>query len=209
MILGRTAPRLARIGSVVLLLGTCVLAACGGSGSSGFDGEPAGSEPEAITRAVDEGSCVEFAASTYCGSGASFEVQTGPASVTIDEPLTPVVCTEVPAETECMASLGFTTEGFPAGTNYLVASADSVDGPWSISADMPPPSSGGAPEDKEAEVQLPTSGGSSPPPTPLIVAVLVYLDAPPQEAASESPLLADFAADVVYVSRALDVTAGP
>jgi hypothetical protein len=47
--------RRSRVLRAALLCWMCVAAACGGSGSSGFDGEPASGEPEAIMKAVEEG----------------------------------------------------------------------------------------------------------------------------------------------------------
>jgi hypothetical protein len=199
---GRPIAYAARLATLAAL--GCMLAACGGSGSSGFDGEPAG-EPETIGAAVDQGSCLELEAVTYCGSGAPFATAAGDATVQIDEPLVPVECAGVPGQDACETSVDFTSEGFPAGTAYLVASSDSFEGPWTLSSELPPPSSGSAPEDREAAVELPTAGESAPPPSPLVVAVLVYLDALPQEAPGEVAELAELAPDVAYVSRELEV----
>ena len=200
MLSRRTKP-IARPASWLLMLALLVVVGCGGSGSSGFDGEPAGSEPDAVREAVEQGSCVEFDDMTYCGSGAPFAVNTD-ATVEIDEPLTPLGCSELPDETACVASLGFTAEGFAPRTTFLVASSDSFAGLWRTSDVQPPPSSGGASEGRDAQVELPTPGGTSPT-TPLIVAVLVYLDGPAAEPPSEAPELADFGASVAYVSHEL------
>ena len=208
MIRERTAPWMARRISMMLLASACLLAACGGSGSSGFDGEPASGEPDALMRAVDEGSCVEFAAVTYCGSGAPFTVDPDFATVEIEEPSTALTCTQAPEENVCEASFTFTAIGFPAGTAYLVASADSFEGPWTLSEAMPAPSTGGPPEDRNGAVELPSGGASAPPPTPVVLAVLVYLDALPPELPSDASLLSDFSPDVVYATRELEVAAG-
>jgi hypothetical protein len=188
---------------IVVAAVSLAVAACGGSGSSGFDGEPAG-EPQVIEKAVTEGTCFELEGVTYCGSGAPFTAPTGDGTVTIDEPAAPVECTQVPGEDACVADVDFTPDGFPGATFYLVASADSFAGPWLLSADVPPPSSGGQADGREVDVEVPSRPGS-PPTTPLIVAVLVYLDALPQNVPDQVVELSGLEPDVVYVSRELDV----
>jgi hypothetical protein len=211
MMFGRARSRLARIGALIIVgcLAGCLLAACGGSGSSGFDGEPA-SEPQAIAEAVDQQTCIEFEAVTYCGSGAPFEGAAAEGSVEIDEPLTPVACAEIPGQDACVAEVEFRPAGFPPGTAFVVASSATVEGPWDVSSQLPPPSSGGAgPEDREAEVELPSAGGTEPPPSPLIVAVLVYFSGVAPGAPEQIDALADLEPDVAYVSRELDVVTSP
>ena len=192
----------------VLLCCVCALVGCGGSGSSGFDGEPAQGEPDALTRAVEQGDCVPFADVTYCGSGAPFSLDPNFVTVEIEEPATPIECTQS-SENSCEASVTFTPTGFPAGTAYLVASAGSFEGPWTLSDDVPAPSTGGPPQDRPAAVDLPSDGASAPPPSPVVIAVLVYLDSLPVEVPSETPLLSDLAPDVVYASREIEVAPAP
>jgi hypothetical protein len=194
----------------LLLCCVCALFGCGGSGSSGFDGEPATGEPDALARAVADVDCVPFENVTYCGSGAPFEVTPDFATVEIQEPSTPIPCTQSSSENVCEASVTFTPIGFAAGTAYFVASAGSFDGPWTLSNDVPAPSTGGPPEDRPAAVELPSEGaGGAPPPSPVVIAVLVYLTSPPAELPSETLLLSDLAPDVVYASRELDVAPTP
>ena len=187
-----------RVASWLVL--AALVAACGGSGSSGFDGEPA-SEAEAILLALEDQSCVEFEGVTYCASAADTTVGSETATVTIEDAMTPVACAELPDETECVASLGFEPSGFPAGTVFRAATASSVDGPWTLSADVPPPSSGGQGEDeRDVDVQVPSPGASGPP-APLVLAVLVYVEPVSGELPSAAPRLSDFGADVVYVGE--------
>jgi hypothetical protein len=184
----------------------CLLAGCGGSGSSGFDGAPA-SEPEAIVQAVAGGGCVEFAGVTYCGSGAPFTIGGDSGAVTIDEPQAPVACEQQQAGDTCVAALDFAVDGFPSDATYLLAVAASADGPWARDPDVPTPAMGDQSNgSREASVELPTPGGA-PPQSSLVIAVLVYAGEAPAELPLESAALADFAPDVAYVSRDLEVAA--
>jgi hypothetical protein len=176
------------------------LAACGGSGSSGFDGAPA-SESDAIMQAVDEQSCVVFETVVYCGSAAEVSVGGEGATVAIEDPMIPVVCTQDPEDAECVATVDIQPSGFPTGTAFRAAASHSIDGPWILSADVPPPSSGGSGGDGEAvDVQVPSAGPSAPP-QPLVVAFLIYLTPPPADLPSDAPQLSDFEPDIVYVGR--------
>jgi hypothetical protein len=73
---------------------------------------------------------------------------------------------------------------------------------------MPPPSSGGAADERDVEVQVPSAGPGAPP-APLVAGVLVYLDAVPTDPPSEAPLLRDFGADVICVTHELEVAPAP
>jgi hypothetical protein len=116
--------------------------------------------------------------------------------------MTPVGCAAVPGDdTECVASLGFEPQGFPAGTAYRAATAATIDGPWMLSSDVPPPSSGQSGEEgRDVDVQVP-SPGTSAPPAPLVLAVLVYVEPAQGELPVEAPRLSAFGADFAYVSE--------
>ena len=199
--------RISRVLRAALLCWMCVAAGCGGSGSSGFDGEPATGEPEALMRAVEEGTCLAFEDVTYCGSGAPFSIQPDFVTVEIEEPSAPITCAQS-SENVCEASVTFTPIGFDAGTIFLIASADSFAGPWTLSNDTPAPSTGGPPEDQPATVELPSEGSSAPPPSPLVIAVLVYFT-PPGDLPSGAPVLSEFVPDVVYATGELEVSTSP
>ena len=185
------------------LLAALTLGGCGGSGSSGFEGEAA-----AITQAMQDGTCVVFEDNTYCGSGAPFPLDVGSGNVGFEDPSAPLTCEQVPAGTTCVTALGFTPAGFPDQTSYLAAWADTAEGPWSFAATTPGSPGGGDPDGREVMAELPTPGATEPP-SPLLIAVLVYLDVVPDDVPAEAPELRDFGADVFYVSSELEVEAKP
>jgi len=186
-----------------LLIAALLLAGCGGSGSSGFDGE-ASSEPEAITRALDSGTCVEFEGVSYCSSDAPADVGGDTATVGLEAASDPVACADVPDSSVCVASIGFTPDGFPEGTEFLAVWAETVDGPWVLAATTPPPAPGSGSDGREVQATLPEPSAGTPP-SPVVFAVLVYLSSVPSDLPAVADELADFSPDFAYVTSELSV----
>ncbi len=192
-----------RSAGILPVFALAMLTSCG-SGSSGFDG--ASSETEALLLAMRSGDCVGFDGTPYCGSGARIAIDHTRASVEVAEATDSVVCTDVPDEPSCTASVGFSSDGLPPGAQLIAASAQGVDGPWTLATIDPEP---GTDEPAgEVDVTLPDSGQSGPP-SEIVVAVLVYLEGAPASLPDQAPLLGDFGADIVFVSSAVDVEAAP
>ena len=182
-----------------------LVCACGGSGSSGFDEEPAG-EPEAITQAADGEACVAFAGTTYCAMGAFFELEGDSVSLDIDPSSAPLACTAMPEEDACTVMVTVLPQDLPAGAAVLVAAAETAYGPWRASEDGPSSSSGDTHVQVDTQIEVPASGGV-PAEASLVIAALVYLDGAPAEVPAETPTLADLGPDVVFVSAELEVQA--
>jgi hypothetical protein len=192
---------LRRMGLAALV--ALALTACGGSGSSGFDGE-LNSEADAIERATSEGTCVEFEGTTYCGSGAPWTLGDDTVAVDFDEASGPVPCTRLPDDSGCTTAVGFQPSGFPETTVLLGAWAESASGPWTLSViDQTPAGESG--EDGDVVVVLPGAGGDNAP--AIVIAVLVYFDGMPEDVADVAPTLAEFGPDVVYLSPQVEVAA--
>lgn len=168
------------------MLGLLMLTSCGGSGSSGFD---AVSEAAAVMHALEQGGCVVFNGTTYCGSGAPLSIDDGTVSVRIDTAKTPRSCTPRPAA-GCPPSVPFVPEGFPEGTIFRAALATTAEGPWTLVPTRP-----GSPQANDPQViEIP-----EPPAQSSLVAVLVYLRGVPDDLPDEAARVADFGADAVYV----------
>ena len=194
----------AGLAAAAVLLGVLWgVAGCGGSGSSGFDVSPL-SESQAIARAIDSDECVVRDTQTYCASGVEtpdddFEG----ASVIIEEPAAPLVCDGRTDPTEeCVADLEFTTEGFVTPNSLLAAVAESERGPWTIvpltvtEEDLTGP--------RTVTISVPATSEDTAR-KPLIAAVLVYAGVAPDDMPRTAHELADFDADVVYVSERLEI----
>jgi hypothetical protein len=192
--------------AAILAAAALTLAACGGSGSSGFDAAPA-SETEAIARARDAGVCLDFEGTTFCGPGAEAALGGGAAArLVIEADTGDLVCAARPGDGGCEVSLAFVPEGFPPETVFLAALAADESGPWRLAETRPPAI--GAPGDGAAGdvlISLPEPGGTE----PLQVAVLVYLRPPPTDLPVEGGRLGRFGADLVYLSPRLTVEAAP
>ena len=192
------------------MLALLLVGGCGGSGSSGFDGDPGtdpSGEPMAIRQAVDQGSCVAAGGLAYCGSGATVELASASGSVEIDEPMTPIDCIAVPGAQFCNASVAFTPDGFAVATQYRVATAETVDGPWTLAPDAPAAPTGNEGGAHETTVALVVRSAGNPP-APLVIAVLVYPDGIPQQIPFETARLAHYGAGVIFVSHDLAVAQG-
>ncbi|MBM4246430.1 MAG: hypothetical protein FJ148_21985 [Deltaproteobacteria bacterium] len=133
----------ARRMSALLLL--TVLAACGGSGSSGFDIGPGGFEATLIGRAITENRCVEGADDLLiCPSGVPVRqgdpTLLGPNELRVDAGFAGEVdCTS----DVCMVSLGIAVEGLPAGAVVRVAVRAAGADVWHIGEPLAVSSAGG------------------------------------------------------------------
>jgi hypothetical protein len=190
--------------STIVVAGLLFFAACGGSGSSGFDGAIT-SEPEAIEQATSQGICVEFKGTTYCGSGAPVVIDGDSAAVDFDESSDPLPCPQLPGDPGCTTTVGFEPSGFPDTAVFLGAWAESERGPWTLSSvDTTVPGSGGeGDQDDDVVVVLPDAGEGEP--SPLVIAVLVYLEPLPDDSPAVSLRLRGFEPDIVYVSSEVEV----
>jgi len=182
----------------------CGLAGCGGSGSSGFDSAPT-SEPDAIRQATQDGACVEYNGTIYCASGVPVVIEDDSAAVQFDEPSEPLPCPALPGDGGCTTSVGFSPDGFPPGTTFLGAWAESENGPWTLS-DTEATSGDPGTDDRDVNVLLPDAGGA--PPSAVVVAVLVYPGPFPTDLPAVSLRLRGFAPDFVYVTSDFAVDAG-
>lgn len=208
MILRRSTPTpvIPAVSCLCALVATLVLAGCGGSGSSGFDGT-ADSEPEAIRQANDEGTCVVFDGLEYCASGAPVVVGDDSAVVDFAAASDPLPCASLPDDPACTASVGFSPDGFPPETTFLGAWAESESGPWTLSSTEAADPGSGEPtsDDRDVVVFLPEAGGATP--DAVLVAVLVYLGPLPSDLPAVSLRLHGFSPDYVYLST--DVAVQP
>ena len=188
------------------LVAIVVLAGCGGSGSSGFD-SAVNSEPEAIRKANEEGSCVAFDGIDYCASGAPVVVDGDSAVVDFDQASDPLPCSSLPDDPACSTSVGFSPDGFPSDSIYLGAWAESENGPWTLSSTETAVPGSGEPssDDRDVVVLLPEAGGATP--DAVLVAVLVYLGPLPADLPAVSLRLRGFSPDYVYLSS--DVAVEP
>lgn len=178
------------------------LAGCGGSGSSGFDVVP--SEARVIEHVIDAGDCTDVGDRTFCASGVTATGLFEGALVKIQSPRRPLECEGNLIFEKCTAPLPFTTEGFTARTSLLAAVSESEAGPWRLAALTVERVAGGP---LLVSIAVPVRTEASVP-TPLIAAVLVYEGALPEDLPAVSSQLADFGADLVYVSQRLEIV-GP
>jgi len=200
MSVDRRTKRTRAAAAMALLTFVWSVAGCGGSGSSGFDVSQL-SESATIARAIDTGECVDFNAKAYCASGAEAKtpVLQG-AAVIIQEPSSPLECDGHKTNDQCTASLEFATVGFEKPSSFLAAVSDSEKGPWTlvpltVSEDVTAP--------RTVSITVPASPAA--PPAHVIAAVLVYVDRVPDGLPQTSAQLADFGADLMYVSSRLKI----
>jgi hypothetical protein len=203
MSVDRRTKRTRAAAAMALLTFVWSVAGCGGSGSSGFDVSQL-SESATIARAIDTGECVDFNAKAYCASGA--EAKTSAiqgAAVIIQEPSSPLECdgheTNDPNQ-QCTASLEFATVGFEKPSSFLAAVSDSEKGPWTL---VPLTVSDDVTAPRTVSITVPASPEA--PPAHIIAAVLVYVDRVPDGLPQTSARLADFGADLMYVSSRLKI----
>jgi hypothetical protein len=151
--------------------------------------------------------CVAFEGVTYCSSDAAVDVGGDTASVGFQVSDAPVACADVPETAVCVASVGFTHEGFPTGTEFLAVWAETIDGPWVLAATTPPGTPGSGAEGRDVQATLPEASGGEPP-SPVVFAVLVYVTSVPADLPAAAAELADFRPDFVYVTSELSVAPG-
>jgi hypothetical protein len=205
-----------RYSRLALLLCAFVAAACGGSGSSGFDALPSG-ENAAINLALAEQHCVDFEGLSVCPAnqatatvppgtptptrtagplptaspaplGASIDIPTG-----MNGPVTPQCLPSAPA---CSFAVPFAPQGFPPTALFRVAVRRDMEPGWIIGAEPESRGSPSAPSfDATVSVDVtPASIGAS-----VQVAVLVFLHEPAADP-GEIPALAVSGADFAFVT---------
>ena len=173
---------------------------CGGSGSSGFDVSQL-SEASTISRAIDNGECDTSGGHTYCASGVEAKTSTlQGAAVIIQEPSSALECNGQTTDDKCTASLEFATVGFATPSSFLAAVSDSEKGPWTL---VPLTVDDDVTAPRTVTITVPASQGA--PPARVIAAVLVYVDRVPDGLPESSEHLADFGADLMYVSSRLKI----
>lgn len=167
--MGRTM-RVRRLASLLVL--TIALAACGGSGSSGFDVAP-GLEATLIERAIAENRCLEEDELVICPSGVA------PDGGVTPDPSGPRVEADFQLAVECdpgdvcTLSLGITTESLPPGSEVRVAVRASGADVWHVGDPVEiAPASDGDVAVTPVSVELP---GVTQPNREVQVAVLVFV----------------------------------
>jgi len=178
----------------------CSMAGCGGSGSSGFDVVP--SEARTIQHVIDVGDCQDFDGQTFCASGAQATGMFKGALVKIEDHPEPLVCNDMAIAEKCTVPLAFTTEGFEHPTGLLAAVAETENGPWTIANVAVDETVVDGPRTVSIDVPARTDTTA---PTELIAAVMVFDGEPPTDLPPVSPRLSDFGVDLVYVSPRLQV----
>jgi hypothetical protein len=159
------------------LLLAVLLAACGGSGSSGFDVAPGGFEATLIERAIAENRCVEGADDLLiCPSGLPVPdpqddpALPGPNELRVDAGFAGEVdCTS----DVCTVSLDVTIDGLPAGSEVRVAVRSAGTDVWRVGQPLAVSSSGGS-DGVETPV-VGGAGGESMADDEVQVAVLVFV----------------------------------
>jgi hypothetical protein len=118
-----------------------LLAACGGSGSSGFD--PAGLEAPLIQQAIDEQRCVSGDAGlVICPSGASVPEPSGglpspgPEELSISASVAGGTV-DCPEGKDCTLGVAVTAENLPPEAELRLAARVAPDGRWQIGAPLP------------------------------------------------------------------------
>lgn len=193
-----------------LLFLTVVLAACGGSGSSGFDVAPGGAEAPLIERAIAENRCVEGGGGLLiCPSGVPAPGPDG--GMNTPGPSDVRVAAGFAGEVDCGPGTGCTlpvavsTEGLPDGARLRIAVRSSGADVWQVGEPIEvQPSSGGDVVMTPVEVEL---TGESSPGEAVQLAVLVFL--PPLGAVpSEVRELRETGASYAFVLAPVALTPG-
>jgi hypothetical protein len=155
---------------------TALLAACGGSGSSGFDVAP-GLEATLIGRAIAENRCVEGDGLLICPSGVPAPGPDngmnapGPSEVRVEAGFAGEV--ECSTGGSCTLPVSVSTDGLPEGAQIRVAVRASGADVWQVGAPIEvQSSSGGGGTVTPVDVEL---AGESTPGSEAQVAVLVFL----------------------------------
>ncbi len=126
----------------VLLLLPALLAACGGSGSSGFD--PAGFEGPLIERAIVEQRCIDGDDGLIiCPSGAAVPEPAGglpnpgAADLRISASVADGAVDCRPDEAACTLAVAVGTENLPQNAELRLAARIAPDGRWQLGAPLP------------------------------------------------------------------------
>lgn len=168
--------RTMREGRLVTLFLTVLLAACGGSGSSGFDVAP-GLEATLIGRAIAENRCVEGDGLLICPSGVpapgpdnGMNVP-GPSEVRVEAGLAGEV--DCSTGSTCTLPVTVSTDGLPEGAQIRIAVRASDADVWQVGEPIEvQSSSGGDGTVTPVDVEL---AGESAPGSEAQAAVLVFL----------------------------------
>lgn len=200
------------------MLGACLWACAGGSGSSGFDGVRA-AEVAAIDQALEDGNCVAHDRLTICPAREQCcPVPATPAEQPTPEPTaappadaTPqietrldaaasVVCAAIAPGDSCALSVVFTPRGFPPGARYFVAvRGNETDADWLVSPAEPAAATAG---------RFVSPATLAPNTTEVQLAILVF-DNEPESLAARVEQLADTGATLAYVTHVLMVLPEP
>lgn len=170
--------RVRRLGGVTVpaLMMACLLAACGGSGSSGFDVTPGAFETPLIERAIAEQRCVDGAGDLLiCPSGVPAPGPDGgmnapgPSEVRVEAGLAGAVDCGVGGA--CTVPVAVVTEGLPEGAQQRVAVRTVGSELWQVGAPLElQPADGG-----DAVVTPVELTGGAVPGEEVQVAVLIFV----------------------------------
>lgn len=193
-----------RISSQGLTLLVTLLAACNGSGSSGFDRVRPSSENAAIQQVIDAQECMKSADLQICFLPAMAPNPAPPPLQMHVELLSDVSalvadCSDFSsAEPDCQFPLLFLAENFPSDATFLVAVriADPL-GVWRIGPDRASPHFSNELE-LTAVVHGNFLGGDS---VPIDMAILAFLGQSPPSFPATLSELADTGADLVFVNE--------
>lgn len=186
------------------------LAACGGSGSSGFDVTPGAFEAPLIERAIAEQRCVAGEGELLiCPSGVPVPDPDGgmhtpsPGALRVDAGLESEV--DCNASGACMLVLGVAVEGLPEGAEVRVALRAADDAPWRVGEPLVLPVSSA-----EGGVVTPVGGdltGGVVPGDAVQVAVLVFVP-PLGEVPVEVSALSETGARYAFVLPSVTLVPG-
>lgn len=185
-----------RLLSVMWPILALVLAACGGSGSSGFD---ITSENAAIERALETQECVVFEGLMVCPADAVAPAD-GPEHVdTSFDHAGSVSCGQRSPGGPCNFMLRFAPVGFPPGTIFRVAARRTEpEGPWEIGTEAPNANPFGDPSfDGEVDLDVPSGAPSAE--VSVQFAVLAFIE-PPASLPTEVDHLLDSGAEYAFVT---------
>ena len=162
---------------LVSLFLTVLLAACGGSGSSGFDVTPGGLEAPLIERAIAENRCVEGDGLLICPSGVpapgpdnGMNVP-GPSEVRVEAGFSGESGCD--ASGSCTLPIAVSTDGLPPDSQVRVAVRSSGSAEWQVGEPLDvQPSDAGEGTLTPVDVEV---AGTTDPGSEVQVAVLVFV----------------------------------
>lgn len=192
----KTRRQLALVAAAVALLG---LAACGGSGSGGFDIEDA-----AIAGALEQGRCVEHSNLMICPTDSSSGPVAMPGSgpIMVNTGLDPsgvILCTPVGDGSTCRVDVPIQAAGFTAAGQVRVAARTEPDGVWQVGDPIAFQGDASSPR-FDASVRIPLPDRNFPAAQIAVqLAVLVFLEMP-GEVPAEVHELSQTGADIAFVT---------